>query len=141
MKEAVSCYRCDWYKEGDAGNVCRVSGWGTFDVDEARRIIKRHRRRAVRYSYRRLNRVVNPHSTIHEPHLAHVNLRKAIIVARYKVDGEPVERFLLEGRHRATRALLERLTLKVYELSLEETRAIFIGKRAPKGKRFVSKAA
>jgi hypothetical protein len=135
------CYRCEWYRDGDAGNVCHVTGWGYFDVEQARRIIKRARRKAVYYDSKKLNRIVSPNSTVTEPHIAHVNTRKAGIVAFYKPKDGPAERFLLEGRHRSVKCLLNGRGFRLYELTKEETTAIFIGRRVPKGKQFEAKAA
>lgn len=145
MKEKIEklprskCYRCQWYQDGDQGNVCKVQGWGYFDVEAARKIIGRTGRRTVLYDAKTLRKVISENSSIFEPHLLHVNVRKPGILARYKPPDGPAETFLLEGRHRAVRQMFDGKALKLYELTEEETQMIFLGKRVPGGKRFISK--
>lgn len=134
-----TCYRCDWYLDNETGDICRVQGIGYFDVEKARKLIKRLRKTTVIIPKKHLSKMVG--RDVHKPHLAHVNIRKVGIVGQYKdADGELYD-FLLEGNHRATRRLREKKPFRAYRLTAEETRLIYLGKRAPNGMKFISKAA
>ena len=129
------CYRCDWFREGDAGNICRIRGLGHYDVSKAREIVKRARRKAQTVSPRTLSRLV--HGDVYEPHVAHVNTRKAGIMMTVETD-DGLEQHLIEGKHRAMRAIRSNRPFRVYNLTAKEAQQVFIGKRAPNGMRFRS---
>lgn len=132
------CYRCEWYKAGDAGNICKMPGLGIFDVAAARDLLRRRRRRTVCISPRRLWRLLDA-GGIYAPHLPHVNTRKAGIIARFAAPDGEVYIFILEGNHRAARAFLAGKRFRCYELTEEETAAVFLGRRAPNGSRYMYK--
>lgn len=135
-----SCVRCDWYLEGDTGNVCHLHGVGYFNVDKARAIIRRKRRRALTITAAALNSTIlrRDRNRLHEPHLAHVNPRKFGIVGVYHGKDGKLVSFILEGNHRAERAARAGRPFKAYPLSIEESQSIF-RKRPPRGMTFVYK--
>jgi hypothetical protein len=127
-----TCYRCEWYREGEEGTVCRVTGVGIFDVVRARAIVRRRRRRAVHLKPRQLRRLTELSDT-YRPHLAHVNTRKCGIVGRYRTEDGQVIEFMLEGNHRAARAIQSGRPFRVHRLTNKETAEIFIGRQKPRG--------
>src|SRR5918997_731911 len=103
---AKECYRCAWHAKGGRF-LCRWP-FGLWDVSAAeeavRRLRARGRLRAVRVSWLTLRRLALRDGwfggrQFYEPHVSHVNTRKAGILGT--VRGRPGRRLvLLEGMHR-----------------------------------------
>jgi hypothetical protein len=136
-----NCYRCDWYLAGDQGNICLMKGIGYFDVDAARRIIRTRRRppeTLMPDEIRQFHHFITDDPT--EAHLDHVNPRKFGIVATYPLGRRRRRyRFVLEGNHRAHRAIRDGRPFRFYVLTDEESDACFLGTRPPDGMTFVTK--
>ena len=127
---AKECYRCAWHTKGGRF-LCRWS-FGLWDVSAAeeavRRLRGRGRLRVVRISWLTLRRLALRDGwfegrQFYEPHVSHVNTRKAGILGT--VRGRPGRRLvLLEGMHRAIRCLRERRDFRAYVLPARETAAV-----------------
>ena len=138
------CYRCAWHTKGGRF-LCRWS-FGLWDVSAAeeavRRLRARGRLRVVRISWLTLRRLALRDGwfagrQFYEPHVSHVNTRKAGILGT--VRGRPGRRLvLLEGMHRAVRCLRERRDFRAYVLPARETAAVELKtrRRAKAGKNF-----
>lgn len=124
------CYRCAWHAQGGRF-FCRWP-FGTWDVSAAEEAVRRLRGRgllrAVRIPWRTLRRLALRDGwfegrQFYEPHVSHVNTRKAGIFG--VVRGRPGRRLiLLEGMHRAIRCLRERRDFRAYVLPERETAAV-----------------
>ena len=136
------CYRCAWHAQGGRF-FCRWS-FGLWDVSAAEEAVRRLRARArlrtVRIPWRTLRRMALRDGwfegrQFYEPHLSHVNTRKAGILGT--VRGRPGRRLiLLEGMHRAVRCLRERRDFRAYVLPARETAAVELkSRRRAKAKR------
>ncbi|HEX8722958.1 MAG TPA: hypothetical protein VF736_20230 [Pyrinomonadaceae bacterium] len=141
---AKGCYRCAWHAKGGRF-LCRWP-FGLWDVSAAegavRRLRGRGRLRVVRVSWLTLRRLALRDGwfggrQFYEPHVSHVNTRKAGILGT--VRGRPGRRLvLLEGMHRAVRCLRERRDFRAYVLPARETAAVELkaGRRAKAEKNF-----
>jgi hypothetical protein len=124
------CYRCAWHTKGGR-YLCRWS-FGLWDVSAAEEAVRRLRGRGglrvVRVSWLTLRRLALRDGwfegrQFYEPHVSHVNTRKAGILGT--VRGRPGRRLvLLEGMHRAVRCLRERRDFRAYVLPARETAAV-----------------
>jgi len=132
------CYRCAWHTKGGRF-LCRWP-FGLWDVSAAeeavRRLRARGRLRVVRISWLTLRRLALRDGwfggrQFYEPHVSHVNTRKAGILGT--VRGRPGRRLvLLEGMHRAVRCLRERRDFRAYVLPARETAAAELTSRRVK---------
>lgn len=127
---AQKCYRCAWHAQGGRF-FCRwpFGLWDASAAEEAvRRLRARGRLRAVRIPWLTLRRMALRDGwfegrQFYEPHVSHVNTRKAGIIGI--VRGRPGRRLvLLEGLHRAVRCLRERRDFRAYVLPACETAAV-----------------
>lgn len=139
------CPRCEAHRNVVAGltrPICRLAGVGHFDVLKAEELLRRHPRKPEVVTVKQMRRFVTEEA-VFPPHCLHVNTRKFLIIGTYLEPATDVgaadelRHFILDGCHRGyIRASLGRTT-KAYVLTLEETQSVFIGKRAPRGKRWV----
>lgn len=136
------CYRCAWHAQGGRF-FCRWS-FGLWDATAAEETVRRLRAggrlRAVRIPWRTLRRLALRDGwfegrQFYEPHVSHVNTRKAGILGI--VRGRPGRRLvLLEGMHRAVRCLRERRDFRAYVLPARDTAAVELkSKRRAKGEK------
>jgi hypothetical protein len=138
-QDVVTCPRCRVHLRLDLDPtdmiVCQVTLMGNFDVAAAIALVRKLRRPAKRFRPSTLQKLFN--SRVHRPHLAHVNTRVPGIRGRMTVNGVK-HVFLIEGNHRTARAIEADRPFRLYDLTEEETRLVFMGRRASRGKRWVA---
>jgi hypothetical protein len=115
--------------------IASLAGVGRFSVDKALDIIRTENVERMTLNWKTIKQFKFS-IPLDINHSFHINLNKYGIIGTYIENGEEYN-FILDGNNRAKIKLIRRQSFKVYVLNLEQTRKCYIGKRAPKGLRFV----
>jgi len=145
LADRSRCPRCIAYREVDACKteaICKLDGIGYYNATRAEALVNRRRRKPETLTAKEMRHFISE-ASVFAPHCLHVNTRKFCIIGTYLQPATDVgaadeeTHFMLDGCHRAYMRSSVGKSTKVYILTLEETKSVYLGKRAPKGKRWV----
>lgn len=126
------CKRCGWRRSVPVGYFVFVPGVAFFSIDLAELIIRKRPRDPVALSPKQIGKLVPP-DNVEAAHVPHVDAALPGILARVShVRG--VSRVLIDGRHRATKALYQGRAFMVYPLTRLETDACIVYRATARGK-------